>query len=156
MIYYLIGTIILMLIGIIGVVIPVLPGIVLMAVVATIFTIFIQSLPIWVLIIMGLITIFSIIIDHFSGILGARLSGASAKSMLCGFIGMIFGGMIFGFIGFITGLFLGILLGEIYFSKNYRQAIKRAGVGAMSVITGIVINLILAISFLIIFIVGVI
>lgn len=154
MLYYFIGAIILMLAGVIGVIIPAIPGIPLMAVVALLYQIFTRSLPTWALIILSLITVGAISIDYFSGILGARISGASAKSTLLGLLGMFVG---IGFVppfGAILGLFAGILIGELFFQKNTKKAVRAASGGALSVLIGMVLNLILAFIFLAVFIIG--
>jgi len=143
-----------MLTGLIGVIIPAIPGIPLMAIVAILYNFFTGGLSSSTIVILLTITAISIIVDYFSGILGSRLAGASAKSTLLGIIGML---IFIGFvppIGAIIGLFTGILIGELVFKKDAKKAIKAAGVSAISAITGILINVILALSFLVIFLVS--
>lgn len=154
MIYYFIGSVILMLAGVVGVVFPAMPGIPLMALIAILFQIFTKGLSTSTLIILISITLLSVLIDYFSGILGAKYSGANGKSMLLGIVGMI---LSIGFIppiGAIIGLFAGILAGELIFKKDARKAFKAASGGAISSIIGIVLNLVLALTFLLIFIVS--
>lgn len=152
--YYLTSAIVLMLVGIVGVIIPAVPGIGLMAVVALIFNFFVKQLPLWALIVLILITILSFLIDQLSGILGSRIFGASGKSMMFGFAGMILGLIIFPPLGAIVGLFAGILITELALKKESAKAIKTASGGVLSVIIGTAINLFLALAFLIIFVVG--
>lgn len=145
-----------MLIGIVGVVVPAVPGIPLMAIAALVFHFLVKPLPTWYLIILIIITIISILIDQLSGILGSKFFGASGKSMLFGLCGMFLGLIIFPPLGAIVGLFAGILIGELASKKETSKAVKAAGGGVLSVIIGTVINLFLALAFLIIFVVGVI
>ena len=154
--YYLTGAILLMLVGIVGVIIPAVPGIGLMAVVALLFNFLVKQLPLWVIIVLVLITILSFLIDQLSGILGSRIFGASGRSMLFGFLGMILGLIIFPPLGAIIGLFVGILATELSLKKESTKAVKTASGGVLSIIIGTVINLFLALSFLTIFVVGVI
>jgi len=69
MIYYLIGAIILMMVGIVGVVLPALPGLPLMLVIALLFHFFIKPISLMAIIVFVLITAVSILVDHLSGVL---------------------------------------------------------------------------------------
>lgn len=143
-----------MFIGIIGVIIPVLPGLPLMLVVAIVFHFLVIHLPLWIIIILVLITALSILIDYLSGILGSKYFGAGGKSMLIGFIVMIIGLIIFPPLGAIVGLFLGVLVGELLTNKDQTKALKAASGGLLSVFLGIVLNLFLAIIFFVIFLIS--
>jgi len=75
--------------------------------------------------------------------------------MLFGFVGMILGLIIFPPLGTIIGLFLGILTGELIANSDQSRALKAASGGVISSLIGILINLVLAITFLIIFVLAV-
>jgi len=154
MIYYLTGTIILMLVGVVGVVIPIVPGIPLMAILALIFHFLVSPLPLWSLIIIIVIACLSVLVDYLSGLLGSRLAGANLKSMLLGFAGMLIGLISFPPLGAIIGLFVGILIGEVVSNKDSKKAIKTATVGVISTLAGIAVNFVLALTLMVIFIVG--
>jgi len=153
-IYYLVGAIVLMLIGIIGVVLPVLPGLPLMFVVALVFHFFVKPLSLWAIGVFALITAISFLIDHLSGVLGSKFFGASRRSMLIGFVAMLVGLIIFPPFGAIIGLFAGIFASELISKKDERKALKAASGGLLSVVLGIILNLILAIGFFVIFLVS--
>jgi uncharacterized protein YqgC (DUF456 family) len=146
---------VLMLPGLTGILIPVLPGIPFMFIVALIFGLidkFVHLTTIEIIILLGL-TLISLVIDYASGILGARIGGASAKSTLGGLIGMIIGLIIFPPFGGIIGLFLGIAITEIAIHNNNKKALKAATGGVIGSLAGIILNLILALIFLTIFII---
>jgi len=152
--YYFTAAVILMLVGLVGVVIPAVPGIPLMASVAIIFHFIVKPMPLWSMFALIAITLISVVIDHFSGIFGSKFAGANGKSMLPGLLGMF---LFIGFyppLGSIIGLFIGILVAELFFKKTPRKAVKAASAGAISIILGMVINIILALIFLGIFIFG--
>lgn len=152
---YLIIFSLLLLPGLLGIIIPMLPGIPLMFLVALIFAIStnFKALGLWEIVILGVIAIVSIVVDYFSGILGAKYGGAKKWSLAWGFVGLIVGLFVFPPFGGIIGLFLGILLSELYFVKNQKKAFRAATGGLIGSLAGIIINLILALTFIILFVI---
>lgn len=100
-----------------------------------------------------LIIIISLAVDYFSGILGAKYSGASRRSTYFGFLGMIAGLIFFPPFGGFVGLFVGILIGEFLDYKKHTQALKAATGGLIGSLAGIIINAVLALIFIGLFIV---
>jgi len=144
----------LMLPGIIGVFLPLLPGIPFMLIVALIFG-FVDHfghLAIWELLILLALALASLLIDYLSGVIGARMSGASAKSSLGGIIGLIIGLILFPPFGGIVGLFAGILITELLIHNDNKRAVKAATGGLIGAIVGILTNLFVALAFLGLFI----
>lgn len=151
---YLIIFSVLMLPGILGVIIPALPGIPLMFILAVVYG-FIdkwQHLTVSNIIVLLVIALASLAIDYFSGILGAKYGGASGKSMLYGMLGLLVGLVIFPPFGGIIGLFLGIVISELVLHGNNKRAIKAATGGLLGTLAGMAVNLILALTFLGLFI----
>ncbi|MES2314845.1 MAG: DUF456 domain-containing protein [Patescibacteria group bacterium] len=105
------------------------------------------------LLILGIIAICSVIIDQLAGILGAHYGGARGKTFLYGIAGAIIGTIIFPLFGGFLGLFIGIIIGELRRKQSSTHALKAATVGVIGTLTGVVINIILAITFLILFLV---
>jgi len=105
------------------------------------------------ILILGAIFFLSIVVDYLAGILGAKFSGASKKGMLYGFIGVIVGGIIFFPFGGLIGLFVGVLLAELLGARSNRQALKAATGSVIGSLSGIFINALLALTFLILFII---
>lgn len=143
-----------MLAGIIGVVIPAVPGIPLMALIAILYKIFTHGVSNWTLVFLLIITAISILVDYSSGLLGAKFGGANGKSILIGILGTILFIPILPPFGPMIGLFVGVAAGEFIFKKDARKALKAASSSTGSIFLGMVLNLILAFGFLIIFIVN--
>lgn len=144
---------ILVLIGFLGVFLPILPGIPYMFLVVFIFALIDKFVHFsWIeILILGIIAIISIFIDYFSGIIGAKYGGATKTALFFGFIGLIIGLVVFPPFGAIIGLFLGVLISELSFHGNHKRAIKSASYSVFGALTGILINLVLAVLFFILF-----
>jgi uncharacterized protein len=91
--------------------------------------------------------------DWSSGLWGAKVSGASKKSIIWGIVGMIVGLIVFPPFGSLIGLFLGILIAELAHFSEYKAALKAASGSVLGTLAGTLINLVLSIVFLILFIV---
>ena len=144
-----------MLPGLAGVLLPLVPGIPYMFVVALVYALadrlsHISGLE---LLILGLIAAASLAVDYFAGILGARAGGASKKALLFGMIGLILGMIILPPFGGILGLFLGVLGAELLGGKTALKAFKAGQGSVIGALTGIGINLLLALLFLALFVV---
>jgi len=146
---------ILMVPGIVGSILPMLPGIPYMMIIALIygFVNHFQRLTTNELLILGLITVVSILVDYFSGLLGARFGGASKKSVLYGALGSIIGIFALPPLGMFIGAFLGILIAELTAHKDKNRAVKAAAGSIVGSLVGIIINTLISITFLILFIV---
>lgn len=135
--------------GCLGVVIPALPGIPLMFLSTLLFNLYLKTFDVSALVVLGVITALSVMIDYFSGVLVSKYFGANSKAVLLGFIGFLFGTLLLPPFGGLAGLFLGILIGELIIHKEHKKAIKVATGGLLGTLTGIVANLLLAITFLV-------
>jgi hypothetical protein len=82
----------------------------------------------WLLILMGLITAASLVIDYIAGVYGAKKLGATWRGMAGAVVGAI-AGLFFSLPGIIIGPFLGATLFELIGGYEFRKALK-AGVGA--------------------------
>lgn len=105
---------------------------------------------------LGIIAVFSVIIDQLAGILGAHYGGARGKTFLYAIAGAIIGTLVLPPFGGFIGLFAGILIGELARKRTHAQAVKAATIGVIGTITGIAINIVLAVIFLTLFLVFVI
>ncbi|MBI2474628.1 MAG: DUF456 domain-containing protein [Candidatus Taylorbacteria bacterium] len=101
----------------------------------------------------AVLVLINVVVDWMAGLIGARWGGASKRALGFGLIGLVAGFLLLPPIGGIFGLFAGVLLAEITAGKNAKAALKAASGGAVGALAGIAINFILALSFLIIFIV---
>ena len=144
----LILVILLMLTGLIGTIVPFIPGIPLIYLGYVLYGFksgwihySTQTMVIW-----GLITLFSVFLDYYSGALGAKKYGASRIGIWGSILGAIFGIIFLGFPGIIFGPFLGAIIGEFLAGKNSRQAL-RAGWGSfIGFLAGSFFKIVLAIT----------
>ncbi|MEK9155902.1 MAG: DUF456 domain-containing protein [Patescibacteria group bacterium] len=144
----------LMLPGVAGVFLPILPSIPFMFIVALIF----GAIDHFVhlsgreLSILGAIAIFSLVVDYLSGVIGAKLGGASREAIFYGLAGLIIGLVIFPPLGGIAGLLLGVIFAELRRTGNRQKALRAAAGSLIGTLTGMVINFILAVTFIVLFI----
>ena len=140
--------------GIVGVIIPVLPGLPYMFVVAVIygFVNHFQALTGMELLWLAGLTVLSIIVDYLAGILGASFGGATGWSVGIGMIGFIIGMLLLPPFGGPIGLFLAVLLAELYQFRK-AQAFKAATGALIGSAVGMLINLLLAFGFVTLFVV---
>lgn len=102
---------------------------------------------------LGGLTLLSILIDYLSGMFGAKLGGASGKSLLVGVAGLLLGTLLLPPLGGILGMFLGVAGGEIYYYGKTSTAVKAASGGVIGALAGMVLNLLVGLTFVILFIV---
>ncbi|MES2087434.1 MAG: DUF456 domain-containing protein [Patescibacteria group bacterium] len=95
----------------------------------------------------------SLIVDWFAGVLGAKYFGASKKSILWGCLGILFGSILFPPFGGIPGLFLAVFISELLLNKSNAAAWKAAAGSLVGALSGVAINLILAVTFFVLFII---
>lgn len=112
-----------------------------------------QSPTLFELGILGAIAIIAEVIDYIAGLWGAKIGGAKTKSLILGMLCLIIGLIIYPPFGGVLGLFLGIVLGEILSYKEILKAFKAGFAGVLGSFAGTVIKLILAIVFLVLFLV---
>ena len=139
----------LVLVGIAGVILPALPGLplvfagMLLAAWAGDF----QQVGWVTLVVLGLLTLFSVGVDFFATLVGAKRVGASRKALIGAVVGT-FAGLFFGPIGLFAGPFVGALLGELWHGREIGQAAK-VGLGTwLGILLGTVLKLGLAFAML--------
>lgn len=145
------------LVGLAGVVLPALPGLplvfggMLLAAWADGF----ERIEWWWLVVLGVLTAISLLIDFWATALGARRVGASRKAIAGAVIGTVVG-VFFGPVGIFVGPFVGALLGELWHGRRLDGArmgqATRVGVGTwLGLVFGIVLKLALACAMLALF-----
>lgn len=152
-IYYVLAAV-LVLVGIAGTILPALPGLplvfagMLLAGWAGDF----QKVSVWMLVLLGLLTLLSLGIDFLATTLGAKRVGASKLALIGAVVGT-FAGLFFGPIGLFAGPFVGALAGELIHGRdkgagNLGQATK-VGFGTwLGIVVGTVLKLGLAFAML--------
>ena len=86
-----------------------------------------ETIPVWVIVFLGLLAAFSIVFDFVAGSYGARRYGASKAAVWGAFIGTIVG-LFFGIPGIILGPFIGAVAGQLSSGSRVEHA-TRVGVG---------------------------
>lgn len=107
------------------------------------------------LVVLGGLVLVSLLVDLFSGIIGAKYGGANAKSLFFGFLGLFVGTFVIPvpIAGSFIGLFLGIYLSEMVDKKTHQKALNSATFSIVGALTGSIINMLISALFLILFII---
>lgn len=96
----------------------------------------------------------SVLVDYSAGALGAKYGGASKKSIVYGFVGLLLGSVLFPPFGGLPGLFFGVFITELFFLRKSRAAAWKAAAGSfLGSMAGVVFNVILALCFFTLFLV---
>jgi uncharacterized protein YqgC (DUF456 family) len=118
----------LVLVGFIGCVIPAIPGPILAF--AALILISIPGtwalMPLWVLILLGVIAVAATVLDNVLPALSSKKAGAGRAGVWGSVIGMIGGSFVIPPIGTILGAFVGALLGEMIFNRENKSPLKAA------------------------------
>ena len=140
------------LVGLAGTIMPALPGLplvfagMLLAAWAGGF----EQVSVWIVVLLGLLTLLSFVVDFWATAHGARRVGASRKAVLGAVIGT-FAGLFFFPVGLLVGPFAGALVGEMLHGREWRQATK-VGFGTwFGVVLAVVLKLGLAFAMIGIF-----
>jgi len=151
--YYLLA-IALVLVGIAGTILPALPGLplvfagMLLAAWAGDF----QQVGVPMLVVLGLLTVFSLAVDFWATALGAKRVGASKLAIIGAMVGT-FAGLFLGPIGLLLGPFAGAIGGELIHRRSLQkhdlgQAAK-VGIGTwFGILFGTILKLALAFTML--------
>lgn len=105
------------------------------------------------IIILTCVALVSLIIDYSAGALGAKIGGASKRSIAYGLIGLLLGTFLFPPFGGIIAMFLTIALIEYGTHNSQEKAVKAAGATLLGAVAGSIINGLIAITFVILFII---
>lgn len=152
-IYYALA-IILVLVGIAGTILPALPGLplvfagMLLAAWAGGF----GQIGVATIIVLGVLTLVSLLIDFWATAVGAKRVGASRKAVVGAIVGT-FAGIFFGPVGLFVGPFAGALVGELLHGGRLNAGgignATRIGFGTwLGIVFGVVLKLTLAFAML--------
>ena len=143
-----------LIVSLVGVLIPILPGIPLMFVTVLVYSFLDRFAHITTsnVVILLILMVVSLVVDYSSGLLGAKMAGASKKAILGGLIGTLIGLFFFPPLGAVWGLFVGVLMAELLQGgKNLRNAVKAATGTLLGSLAGIIANLAIGIVFVVLF-----
>lgn len=138
-------------------IVPGLPGLLYMLIVALIFGLIdhFTHMTLGNFGILALITAVAMLLDLFSGIIGAKWGGAHWTSIIYGLAGLIIGSLVIPIpiVGSLAGMFLGVLFSEWYWTANIKKANKAAVGSFAGSIVGMIGNGVAAIAFLTLFLI---
>ncbi len=132
-----------MLFGLIGCILPVIPGIPIIWAAALAYGLLtgFERIGSDYLIIFGILSAISLLLDWLVGIYGAKRLGASRWGLVGAFIGTIAGAVIATLPGLIAGPFIGAVLFELWAGKRSGAALK-AGFGTfLGFLAGVVMKI---------------
>ena len=115
----------LMVIGLLGVILPALPGLPLVfgGMLLAAWVDGFERISVWTLVILGILTLLSLLIDFVATAMGAKQVGASRSAIVGAVIGTVVG-LFFGIIGVFIAPFIGAVLGELL----HRRKLERSDV----------------------------
>lgn len=119
--------VVLVVVGIAGAVLPALPGVPLVfaGLLAAAWADDFQRVGVVALVVLGLLTVLSFVVDFLATVLGAQRVGATKLALLGAALGTLIG-LFFGLPGLILGPFAGAVIGELVSHGRVQQA-TRAG-----------------------------
>ena len=139
----------LVLVGLAGVVLPALPGLPLVfaGMLLAAWVGGFQEIGVFPLVVLGLLTLVSFVVDFWATAHGAKRVGASRKAIVGAVLGT-FAGLFFVPIGLFVGPFVGALVGELLHGRELGAAAK-VGFGTwLGIVLAIVLKLGLAFAML--------
>ena len=141
--------------GILLTAIPTVPGMLFMLAITIVYGIIdkFETMQPWHFAIFGGLVLLAIATDYLSGLIGAKFGGANKKSLLIGIGGMVIGFIVFPPFGLFVGLFIGVFIAELMQFQNHTKAFKAASYSFLATILGIGFNIVLAIAFLVSFLI---
>lgn len=155
-IYYGIA-VLLVVIGLLGTILPALPGLPLVfaGMLLAAWIDGFEQVPLFVVVILGALTVLSLLIDFWATAVGAKRVGASRSAIVGAVLGT-FAGLMFGIIGLFAGPFLGALGGELWARRGINRAhlgqATRVGFGTwLGIVFGTALKLMLAFAMIGIF-----
>src|SRR5690606_37338120 len=139
------------LVGLAGIILPALPGLPLVfaGMLLAAWTDGFERVEWWWLVILGALTVLSLLVDFWATAAGAKRVGASRKAVVGAVIGTVVGLFIVPPFGLFIGPFVGALLGELWHGRGIDGArvgqATKVGFGTwMGIVFGIVLKLGLA------------
>ncbi len=140
---------ILVLVGLAGVVLPALPGLplVFLGMLLAAWAGDFERIGPLALVLLGLLTVLSIVADFLATAAGAKRVGAGPMAVWGAALGTL-AGLFFGPLGLIAGPFIGALLGELWHTRALRRATRVGLATWVGLLLGTVLKLALAFAML--------
>lgn len=120
-----VGSWLLIVVGVLGTILPLLPGVILVFL-GALWGAWLgdfQQVPVWVVVLLGVLTVLVWAVDYVSGLLGAKKVNASPYAIWGAAIGTVVG-LFMGFVGVLFMPFIGAALGEYLHQRNHQRALN--------------------------------
>ena len=146
--FWVIVTLLIMVVGLVGTVMPVIPGILLIYAgyllygFATGWQAYGLAAIVWWSVVAALI----LLLDFYAGAIGAKRYGASRSGTWGSLIVGLIGTLAAGFPGLILGPFVGAALGELVRGRSYREALRSGWGTFMGFLFGSVVKIALGVA----------
>lgn len=145
---------ILILLGLAGIVLPAIPGLplVFVGMLVAAWADGFARIGVWTLVVLGVLTAVSMVIDVWATAIGAKRVGASRLAIAGAMVGTLVG-FFFGPVGLFAGPFVGAALGQLLHGRQLDGAglghATRVGLGTwLGIVFGIALKLMLALAML--------
>lgn len=144
--------------GLVGTILPVLPGTGLVFGGILLYALYfgVGTVGLTTLIIFGIVTAVSFVIDLLASLYGAARFGATRSGLIGAVVGGLVGLLLLSLPGLFLGVFAGAVVGEFFLAKKNLNESLKAGVGSiLGFLAGSVIKFILSLIMVIVFVVKV-
>jgi uncharacterized protein YqgC (DUF456 family) len=145
---------VLIVVGLLGVILPALPGLPLVygGMLLAAWTDGFERISVLTLVVLGILTLLSLLIDFIATAMGAKRVGASRWAVAGAAIGTI-AGLFFGFVGVFIAPFIGAVVGELLYRRKMSGGdlgdAAKIGLGTwLGIIFGVVVKLTLGFAML--------
>ncbi len=145
---------VLIVVGLLGVILPALPGLPLVyaGMLLAAWTDGFERISVFTLVVLGILTLLSLLIDFVATAMGAKRVGASRWAVVGAAIGTI-AGLFFGFVGVFVAPFIGAVVGELLYRRKMSSAhlgdAAKIGLGTwLGILFGVVVKLALGFAML--------
>jgi uncharacterized protein YqgC (DUF456 family) len=143
---------VLIVVGLAGVILPALPGLPLMfaGMLLAAWVGHFERVPVWVIVVLGVMSLFALLIDFLATSLGAKRFGAGKLAIVGATLGTL-AGLFFGIPGLILGPFVGAVAGELIHGRQLAHASKIGAATWLGLIFGTALKIAMAFAMLGIF-----
>lgn len=145
---------VLIVVGLLGVILPALPGLPLVygGMLLAAWTDGFERISVFTLVVLGILTLLSLLIDFVATAMGAKRVGASRWAVVGAAVGTV-AGLFFGFVGVFVAPFIGAVVGELLYRRkmggNDLGHAAKIGLGTwLGIIFGVVVKLTLGFAML--------
>jgi uncharacterized protein len=134
----------LMIVGFIGTVLPALPGVILVlaGVIVGAWIDGFTRVPVWVVVVIGVLAVIAWVADYVATLLGAKKAGASKLALIGAAIGTIVG-IFAGLIGILILPFVGAVIGQYVSEKNSKNAAKVGFATWLGLLVGTIVKIVI-------------